>query len=566
MQLTGAQALVRILAAERVPFAFGVAGGKLAPLLHALTEVPAIRYVGTRHEAHAAMMAAATYARERRISVALGEMGPGGLNLAAGTGVAFANNLAALLITSNQHRAAAYPHVGMFMDLDARSLLQPVTKWNATVHDARRLPELARRAFREALSGKPGPVHLDIPQDVLAQQCDFSDSEFDTVPAAYRGVGLPRASAADVIAAADILRQARRPLIVAGGGVLASGADEGIVRLAQTMRAPVLPTQMALGVVATGSPYFIGHGGIIGGDAVPLAFAEADVVIAVGCRFSSWMWDERGPLVRPHHQLININLDPAALGGPAPHALAMQADASLALADICDELGADANLVVDAEWLPRLRASRAGYEHRLAEMARERSELMHPAALARAIGDALPADALAVYDGGHTTFWSNDLTPVHGPRTRFHDPGMAQLGFGLPYAIALQLLSPGKPVFNITGDGAFGFTVQELDTARRYKLPVINLIHNNAAWGVIRSGQKAQLDFELGTSLADTDYAAIARGFGCHGETVTQPEEVAPAIARALNSGLPAVIDCQTRFVPHPCMPMFGRMNRYGFQ
>jgi thiamine pyrophosphate-dependent acetolactate synthase large subunit-like protein len=143
---------------------------------------------------------------------------------------------------------------------------------------------------------------------------------------------------------------------------------------------------------------------------------------------------------------------------------------------------------------------------------------------------------------------------------------MAQLGFGLPYAIALQLLSPGKPVFNITGDGAFGFTVQELDTARRYKLPVINLIHNNAAWGVIRSGQKAQLDFELGTSLADTDYAAIARGFGCHGETVTQPEEVAPAIARALNSGLPAVIDCQTRFVPHPCMPMFGRMNRYGFQ
>ena len=176
------------------------------------------------------------------------------------------------------------------------------------------------------------------------------------------------------------------------------------------------------------------------------------------------------------------------------------------------------------------------------------------------------ADALAVYDGGHTTFWSNDLTPVHEARTRFHDPGMSQLGFGLPYALALQLLSPGKPVFNITGDGAFGFTLQELDTARRYKLPVINLIHNNAAWGIIRAGQKAQLDFELGTSLEDTDYAAIARGFGCHGETVTQPEEVAPAIARALDSGLPAVIDCRTRFVPHPCMPMFGSMNRYGFQ
>ena len=566
MRLTGAQALVRILAAEQVPLVAGIAGGKLAPLLHALKDEPKIPFIGTRHEAHAAIMAAAAFARVGRVAVALGEMGPGSLNLAAGAGVCFGNNLAAVLITSNQHRAAAYPHVGMFMDLDAKSLFQPITKWNATVHDPRRVPELARRAFREALSGKPGPVHLDIPQDVLAQACDFSDSEFELAPASYRNKGLPRASAADAIAAAELLRLARRPLIIAGGGVLASGAEAGVVTLAQTLRAPVIPTQMALGVVASASPHFIGHGGIIGGDAIPQAFAEADVVIAIGCRFSSWMWDERGPLVRRHHRLININIDPGALGGPAPHAVAMHSDAGLALADILDELGSGANLLVDADWLPRLRATRAAYEGRLAEMARDQSEVMHPAALARAIGDALPHDALAVYDGGHTTFWSNDLTPVHAARTRFHDPGMAQLGFGLPYALALQMLCPENPVFNITGDGAFGFSLQELDTARRYGLPVINLIHNNAAWGVIRAGQKAQFDFELGTSLADTDYAAIARGFGCHGETVKQPGEVAPAIARARRSGLPAVIDCQTRFVPHPCMPMFGRMNRYGFE
>ena len=162
------------------------------------------------------------------------------------------------------------------------------------------------------------------------------------------------------------------------------------------------------------------------------------------------------------------------------------------------------------------------------------------------------ADALAVYDGGHTTFWSNDLTPVRDVRTRFHDPGMSQLGFGLPYALALQSQHPGRPVFNITGDGSFGFTLQELDTARRYRLPVITIIHNNAAWGIIRAGQRKQLDFELGTDLEGTDYAAIARGFGCHGETVDAPGEVAAAIARALACGLPAVIDCRTRFVPHP--------------
>ena len=191
--------------------------------------------------------------------------------------------------------------------------------------------------------------------------------------------------------------------------------------------------------------------------------------------------------------------------------------------------------------------------------------MRQPAALAKAIAAALPADALAVYDGGHTTFWSNDLTPVHDVRTRFHEPGMSHLGFGLPYALSLKLQQPQRAVFNITGDGSFGFTMNELDSARRLGLAVITVIHNNTAWGIIRAGQKMQLDFEMGTSLEGTDYAAIARGFGCHGELVTRAQDVAPAIERAIASGLPAVLDCRTRFVPHPAGPMFGAMNRFGF-
>ena len=150
-------------------------------------------------------------------------------------------------------------------------------------------------------------------------------------------------------------------------------------------------------------------------------------------------------------------------------------------------------------------------------------------------------------------------------RTRFHEPGMSHLGFGLPYAIALQAQQPGKPVVLITGDGSFGFTLNELDTARRYKLPVLAIIHNNQAWGIIRAGQRNALDFELATALDETDYAAIARGFGCFGEVVTRAGDLAPALERALASGLPAVLDCRTRFVPHPAMPLFGSMNRFGF-
>lgn len=191
VRLNGAQALVRLLQAEGVTQAFGIVGGKLGPLLHALSQSP-LRFTGVRHEAAAPMMAAATFAATGRLALALGEMGPGGLNLASGTGVAFNNNLAALLVTTNQHRAAAYPHRGMFMDLDARAAFAPVTKWNAVVHDVRRLPELLRTALREALSGRPGPVHLDIPQDVLATACDWPADEFDIAPSRYRALAGPR--------------------------------------------------------------------------------------------------------------------------------------------------------------------------------------------------------------------------------------------------------------------------------------------------------------------------------------------------------------------------------------
>ncbi len=566
LSLTGAQTLVRLLQAESVPAAFGIVGGKLAPLLHALSQSP-IPFVGVRHEAAAPMMAAAVFAASGKVAVALGEMGPGGLNLAAGAGVAFNNNLAVLLITTNQHRAAAYPHRGMFMDMDTRAVLAPLTKWNAVVHDAHRLPELLRTAFREALSGRPGPVHLDIPQDVLATPVTWQADEFDVPPARYRAWHGPRPAADAVAAAAALLQGAQRPLVVAGGGVVHAGADAALRTLAARLGAPVVPTQMALGVVASDHPAFIGHGGLIAGDAVQQALAQADVILSVGCRWSSWMWDEHGPLARRDQALVNINIDPGALGAPALHQVALQADARWALQDLLDTLPGPPP-ALDAGWLTGLRQRRAAYDAGLAAMADAPQAVgapMHPAALARAIAQALPADALAVFDGGHTSFWSNDFTPVQAVRTRFHDPGMSQLGFGLPYALALQWLHPGRTVVNITGDGSFGFTLQELDSARRHGLPVVNIVHNNAAWGIIRQGQRKQFDFELGTALDSTDYAAIARGFGCHGETVDDTRGLPAALARARSSGLPAVIDCHTRFVPHPAGPAFGNMNRYGW-
>lgn len=564
LRLTGGEALVKALRVEDVRDVFGVVGGKLGPLLKAIGQEPAMRFTGVRHEAAASMMAAAVQAGTGRVAVAIAEMGPGALNLAAGLGVATNNRLPVVVITSNQHRAASYPHSGMFMDLDTARLMAPLVKWGATVQDGRRLPELVRQAFREALSGRPGPVHLDIPHDVLSQVCEHPALAFAAPPSSYRVLAGGAARAQDLAAAAQLLREARRPLIVAGGGVVASGAAPAVRELAQRLHAPVMPTQMALGVVPSDSAHFIGHGGIISGTACLAAMRQADVVLAVGCRFSSWLWDEHGPLVRGEQQLININTDPSALGHPARHAVAMLADAHEALTALLPLLPLLPTSAADPGWLATLRDTRHAHEVTLKGLVGAPDGPMHPAELALAIGRALPADAMVVLDGGHTSFWTNDCTPVHATRTHFHDPGMSQLGFGLPYAIALQQQFPQRLVVNITGDGAFGFTLQELDTARRLRLPVINIIHNNAAWGVIRAGQRRD-DFELASGLEGTDYAAIARGFGCHGETLHHAAEVAAALQRCRDSGLPAVLDAHTTFVPHPAFGAFGSMNRYSF-
>jgi thiamine pyrophosphate-dependent acetolactate synthase large subunit-like protein len=564
IQMTGAEALTRLLVLEAVPFVFGIAGGKLNPLLHAISREPSIRYLGVRHEAAGPLMGAAIAAASGRICVALGEMGPGSANLVGGLGTAFNNNLPLLLITSNNHLAASYPNRGMFMDLDTHALLKPLTKWSAVVHDGRRLPDLVRDAFRHALTGRKGPVHLDVPQEILGGRFEFDEAVFSLLPEQYRSVEGPRAPAGQIARAAELLAEAQRPLLVAGGGVVSANGGDLFRKLLAHIKAPALATQMGIGTVPSNSPYFIGHGGIIGGDAVQMAFKQADVILAVGCRFSSWLWDDGGALTKGDAQLININIDPLSLGANTPHALGIWADAASALEDLIEAI-ADRTIADTSGWLTHLRGSHAGYQSKLADMSKDEGAIMHPARLGTALGRLLPQDALIAYDGGHTSFWSNDLTPATMERTRFHEPGMCQLGFGTPYAVALKLLHPDRPVFNICGDGAFGFTLSELDTARRYGLPIINIIHNNASWGVIKMGQRKSFDFSFGADLEGTDYAEIARGFGCHGEVVTQEEEIGPALERAIASGLPAVLDCRVRFEAHPSMPYFARMNAYGY-
>jgi acetolactate synthase-1/2/3 large subunit len=562
--LSAAEAVVAGLVAAGVDEVFGIAGGKFAPLLEALAREPRLRWTGVRHEAAAAFMATAVAHRTGRLAACIAEMGPGALNLASGLDTAFTNHLPVLALTIGTPASLSDPARGVLMQLDAPALFGALTKWRATVREARRLPELMARAVRETVTGAPGPVHLEIGYDVMAAPAPCTTApEIDAVVSAARVVGRAPADAESVSRAVDLLRAARRPLIIAGGGALAAEASGEVRRLASCLDAPALVTQMGIGAVGSEDPHLVGQGGLVFGDSVLRALREADVVLSVGCRFSSWWWEGMRPAGAdtPGQRLIQSDRDPTAIGRLRPAAVGLVGDARAVLEQLLSAMDAAGSAGADPAWRAGLRDEHLAHRARIAALGAGEADPMHPAQLARALAEALPEDALVVYDGAHTSFWSNDLTPVTEPRTRFHDSGSGHLGFGVPYAHALALLEPGRPVVDITGDGAFGFTVAELDTAVRYGLAVVHVIHDNQAWGVIAQSQK-RLGFELGTGLEGTDYAAIARAFGAHGEQVGAVEEVGPALHRALAAGGPAVIDARVRFDPHPGMPRFGAMGR----
>lgn len=555
--MSGADAVVHVLHRAGIRAVFGLASGKLSPLFKALSVRDDMRFIGVRHEASAAFMASGIAAATGRMALCLGETGPGGLNLLSALGGAWANHLPVLAITSSNPSAIMHPHRGAFSSTDNEALFRHLTKWNARVTVGERLPELVHRALREALSGGPGPVHLDIPAEILSGAFRFSQAELDAPVTSF--IGRPPAPhAQDIAEVVDLLRQARRPLIIAGGGVARSGGDAcaGMVRLLDRVGCPGITTQMGLGVIPQDHPQSLGQGGFVGGSAVVEAMQQADLVLAFGCRFSSFLWVDGPPRWddRPDRKLVQIDIDPAALGHALPLTLGVTSDAGLAIEALVQALSG-VELHPAHDWLPGLTAKRDAY--RASIDLKNIDGLIHPGALAQGVARFIGPNDLVTLDGGHTSFWSNEFTPALLPCTRFHEPGMSHLGFGLPAALAMAGHYPDRRVFCLTGDGAFGFSLQELDTARRYGLKVITIIHNNASWGVIRAAQNKH-GFEIGTDLDGTDYAAIARAFGCHGERLERLEDLDAVMARALAADTSVVIDARVGWSPHPMFPTFG--------
>jgi thiamine pyrophosphate-dependent acetolactate synthase large subunit-like protein len=441
VKLTGAQALVRVLKASGITDYFGVCGGNLTGILGAVNADESLRYVGCRHEAAGAMMAAGAYMATGKPAVCLAELGPGSTNLVGGLSVALNNRLPLLAISSSLPTHRGWPNDGTLMEADTPNLMAPMTKWNTHVMTIGRLPSIVRQALRQALTGAPGPVHLNITSDILRGEAEFNTDELDAPLSLYLPSGRACADPDAVRTAAEALIVARRPVLLAGGGVVHSGATESFRALARELNAPATCSQMALGVVSTNDPYFIGHGGALSDPPTRQALSEADVVLAVGCRFSSWFTDCGKAYAPgwPHQKVIHIDADATVPGSAVAADWALIGDARAVLDQILTCLPENAASQRDPAWLPTLVEAHKGRHNELLALAEKTADVVHPAAVAMAIDAALPDDSLVVYDGGHTSFWSITMTKATHPRTRFNDSGIAQLGFGTPFAHALKV-------------------------------------------------------------------------------------------------------------------------------
>jgi len=353
------------------------------------------------------------------------------------------------------------------------------------------------------------------------------------------------------------MRKAERPVLIAGGGVARSGATEQFRELIRRTGCAAVTTCNGFGIVPVDTPSYLGGAGVLGGYGLVRSLQEADLIVAFGCKFSSFMPVNKPPAypVPPGQKIVQVDIDGEVLGRNAPLALGMVADARSALVALNEALGST-GLAADSGWLKTMLSEKQRYRVDLDRIADARftpgTELMNEVALARTIAQLVPSDAILVFDGGQAMEWSHSfLQPSHPQRFVF-SPGMGHLGMGQPFANGAAAAHPELPVVLITGDGGMGCTVQELETAARYKLRTITIVMNDSFWGMYRPLGEMLANENFGTRLTHVNFARIAQGFGCHGEHVDRLDELPAAFRRAQETGGPAVIDVVCDFTPHP--------------
>ncbi|UCC64582.1 MAG: thiamine pyrophosphate-binding protein [Anaerolineae bacterium] len=563
-EITGGELLLRCLKQENVSHIFGVIDGSLNPLLEKLDEYD-VQLIVPRHEAAGAHMADAWARVTRRPGVCMAGAGPGTANLVSGVVTAHAEGVPLVAISGQRRRNVIYPdRGGAFQYTDQSALFRPVTKWNATAHEWRRIPELVRQAFRVATSGRPGPVHLEFPEDVLDETGD-ADSVTLSPPEQYRLTTPSAGDPALIARAAHLLAEAERPLLHAGSGLAWAGGEEAFLALADYLAATMSVSLGARGTVPEDHPRYL-H--LLNREALEQAHAEADVVLAVGTRFGELEGWGRPPAWPPAgtQEVIHVDADPTSIGLNQPVSLGIVGDGAAVLSALLEAVkGLTGPREESAAW-EEYRRLTAAWEADLEAQTRLGEGGINPGWMIQQVRAFFPRQAIFVMDGGNTSLWCANYNPVYAPRSYLYTAKFGHLGTGLPYALGAQVAAPDRPVYLVTGDGALGFSLQELETARRHGLPVAVVVNCDRRWGMEVSSQTMAFGGEKLVGVEHypgVRYDVVAQGLGCHGELVEAAEQLLPALERARDAGRPAVIqvlvDQVANLIP-PGLLLFGSM------
>lgn len=527
MQLNGSQIIVACLKEHGVDTVFGYPGGAILNVYDELYKHPEIKHILTSHE-QGASHAADGYARATgKVGVCLATSGPGATNLVTGIATAYMDSIPVVAITCN----VGVPILGKdsFQEVDIAGITMPITKHSYIVKDVRDLAETLRKAFYIARNGRPGPVLVDVPKDVTAALCEFEEKEPIKIErkAFY--------SKEQIVEVADLLKESKKPFVLVGGGAILADASEEARELVKRLDAPVCDTLMGKGAVDGHMPAYTGMIGMHGTKASNLGVSDCDCLVVLGARFSDRITGNTQKFAE-HAKVIHIDVDAAEINKNIKAYASVVGDLKLVLKDLLEVLPQQEH----AEWQAHVQDLKETYPLKY-----EKDVLSCPYIM-EVIDKVTEGDAIITTDVGQHQMWAAQYYTYSRPRTFLSSGGLGTMGYGLGACIGAKMGRPEKLCINIAGDGCFRMNMNELATASRYGIPIIQVIINNHVLGMVRQWQNLFYGERYSQTILDdkVDFVKVAEGLGCEAIRVTSCEEVEPAIRKAISLQAPVVIEC----------------------
>lgn len=532
----GGQSIVEVLKKEGVTKVFGVPGESYLNVLDAIYEEPSIEFISGRQEGGVSFIAEGYAKATGEVAVCMATRGPGATNLSAGLHTAQQDStpMVAMLGQVERH----FMGREAFQEVDFASYFKDLCKWSVEIDDANRIPEILHRAFHVARSGRPGPVVVSLPEDMQDDIVDGRQHElFGPIQA-----GRPRPEKALVKEAAEKLSQAKKPIIIAGGGVnLSKGATENLVKVSEALNIPVATAFRRFHAFPNTHPNYAGTLGLGAMEGLTEYIQESDLVLALGTKFSQ-MTTSDYTLLNEKSELIHVDISSDMLGRAYKPTLPIVADANAFLVELLKII----EPVQSEEREKNLQDINDKYVDFSTPHLTNQEQFADLKTVIHTLREQLPENAIVTSDAGNFFSWISRYYRF-GPKNLYLGPTSGAMGYGMPAAIGAKVAFPEKVVVSISGDGGFMMTMQEFETAVRYNVPIIQIIANNNIYGTIRAHQEAKFpERVIATKLSNPNYADLATNFGGYGERVSHNDQFADALQRSIESKKPAIIEIVT--------------------